>query len=520
MDTFGIRKQGSSDCVATAAYNRGMLRHVSTRSAERLLYLDAWRGILCLAILLFVGGRAVGDTIVLKNGRRILALSVVEDGDKVKYQTAAGELSLPKSIVDHIERGGAMPVADAPGAGAANLEITPPSMEPSGGEAGGGEIERAAVHDGAIDRAYIAKLEGEARSGGRQAGMIAAIGHHAAAMFELSRGDMEHSLADERAALTFAPEEPALLMNVAYLHLRRSEYKQSLEYLERARRSAPDNGEIAKLEGWAYYGMNKVDQAVAEWKRALALHPDAEVQSALDKAQRDKQEEENYKENESAHFALKYSGTAEPALARDVLRTLEMHFSAIESELNFTPPDSIGVVLYTQEAFADITRAPGWVGALNDGRIRVPVQGLTGVNQELSRVLKHELTHSFIQQKTRGHAPTWIQEGLAQWMEGQRSGENAATLAQIYGEGHAASLGRLEGSWMGLPADSARYAYAWALANMEYIVEKDGMGDVERILDRIASGESTQAALKEVLHSDYNDVEQATAEYLRKTYGR
>jgi len=58
------------------------------------------------------------------------------------------------------------------------------------------------------------------------------------------------------------------------LHLRRSEYKQSLDYLERARRVAPENADIAKLAGWAYYGMNKMDQAVAEWKRALALKPD------------------------------------------------------------------------------------------------------------------------------------------------------------------------------------------------------------------------------------------------------
>jgi tetratricopeptide (TPR) repeat protein len=309
-------------------------------------------------------------------------------------------------------------------------------------------------------------------------------------------------------------------MNVAYLHLRRSEYKQSLDYLERARRFAPENADVAKLAGWAYYGMNKMDQAVAEWKRALALRADPEVQAALDKAQRDRREEEGYKENESAHFTLRYSGAAEPALAREVLHTLESHFSAIESELNFTPPDSIGVVLYTQEAFTDITRAPGWVGALNDGRIRVPVQGLTGVTPELSRILKHELTHSFVGQKTRGHAPTWIQEGLAQWMEGKRSGDNADILAQVYKQGHAASLGNLEGSWMGLPGDAAGYAYAWALANMEYIVQTGGMGDVERILDRIASGSSTEAALREVLHSDYNDLMQATAEYLGKTYGR
>jgi tetratricopeptide (TPR) repeat protein len=346
----------------------------------------------------------------------------------------------------------------------------------------------------------------------------------------MSRGDMERALTDERTALTYAPEEPALLMNVAYIHLRRSEYKQALEYLERARRFAPDNADVAKLAGWSYYGLNKMDQAIAEWKRSLTLRPDREVQTALEKALADKQEEESYKENESSHFKLHYSGVAEPALARDVLRTLEMHFSAIESALNYTPPESISVVLYTQDAFSDITRAPGWAGALNDGRIRVPVQGLAAVDQELSRVLKHELTHSFITQKTRSacmagkscqnRAPTWIQEGLAQWMEGQRSGENAAALLQIYNGGHGIPLDHLEGTWIGMNENSAHFAYAWALANIEYIVQVDGMSDIERILDHIGSGMLTEAALREVLHGDYNDLMESTAEYLRKTYSR
>ena len=479
-----------------------------------------YRGPVLALALVVSGAAASADTIVLKNGRRILAFNVVEAGEKIRYETRAGELSLPKSIVDHIEKGGLLPMAAAGSgvANAANLAITPPSMDTAGNN--GGEIERAVIHDGAIDRQYIAKLEGETRSGSPAAGINAAVGHHSAAMFELAHGDMDHALADERTALTYAPEEPVLLMNVAYLHLRRSEYKQSLDFLERARRVAPGNPDVAKLAGWAYYGMNKMEQAVAEWKHSWALRPDAEVQAALDKAQRDKQEEEGYQENESSHFTLRYSGAAEPALARDVLRTLEMHYAAIESELSFTPPDSIGVILYTQQAFADITRAPGWVGALNDGRLRVPVQGLTGVTQDLSRVLKHELTHSFVQQKTHGRAPTWMQEGLAQWMEGRRSGDNAAVLLQIYGDGHASSLGSLEGSWMNFPGDAAAYAYAWALANIEYIVQADGMGDVERMLDRIGSGSSTEAALREVLHSDYNDVMGSTAEFLRKTYAR
>ena len=455
-------------------------------------------------------GRA--DTIVLKNGRRISALSVTEDGDKVRYQTAAGELTLPKSIVDHIERGAAGVMPDSPATTASNLAMAPPAFESDA------EIEKATVHDGAIDRNYLSRTQSEARSGNAAASERAARALHAASQFELAHGDMEHALSDEVSALNYAPENPTILLNVAYLHLKRSEYKASLEYLERARRVAPDDPEVAKLAGWAYYGMVKLDQAIAEWKRALALGPDPQVEAALAKALRDDKEEQNYRENESTHFTLRYDGNAEPELAREILRALEMHFSTIESELNYTPPDSIGVVLYTQQAFSDITRAPGWVGALNDGRIRVPVQGLTSLTPDLSRILKHELTHSFIQQKTHGRAPVWLHEGLAQWVEGQRSRDNAAVLVQVYDEKQAMSLGQMENSWMQLSGPVAGYAYAWALANIEYIVRSGDMGDVERILNRIAEGDSTEGAIQEVLHLNYDDLEKETIGYLRKNY--
>src|SRR5277367_2980146 len=465
--------------------------------------------------MLLAARPVLADKIFLKNGRTIVAYSVVEDGDKIHYETSAGQMTLPRSIVDHVEKGGLMPMTESPAAAAANLNIAPPAMETNANLEG---LDANVVHDGAVDRGYVSKLEDEARSGGAKANERAAMAHHAAAQFEMLHGDLEHALSDEQTALKYAPEQPMLLMNVAYVHLKRSEFKLSLEYLDRARSVAPQNADVYKLTGWAYYGMNKPEQAVSAWKKSMELRPDADTQSALDKAQRDKQEEENYRENESAHFQLKYNGAAEPSLAREVLRTLEGHFSQIESELSYTPPEPIGVILYTQQGFADITRAPGWVGALNDGRIRVPVQGLTGVNAELSRVLKHELTHSFIQQKTRGRAPTWIQEGVAQWMEGKRSDENAAALVQIYDGGEAAPLNHMEGSWMGLPSDVARYAYAWSLANIEYIVESDGMSDVQRILDRISAGRLTEDALKEVLHEDYGDLMRSTDEYLKRSY--
>src|SRR5260221_1809396 len=106
---------------------------------------------LAIGLFLLAGKDTRADTIVLKNGRRIVALSVVVEGDKVRYLTSAGVLALPKSIVDHIEKGGQ--TMASPSAGAANLAITPPSIEPTAANAA---AERGAVRDGGVDRDFLA----------------------------------------------------------------------------------------------------------------------------------------------------------------------------------------------------------------------------------------------------------------------------------------------------------------------------------------------------------------------------
>src|SRR5258706_4583734 len=108
----------------------------------------------CLAVILslLTAEDTRADTIVLKNGRRIDALSVEVQGDKVRYVTAAGELALPKSIVDHIEKGGLAQMPASPGAGAANLAITPPSIETSSANA---SVESGPVHDGAVGPGFF-----------------------------------------------------------------------------------------------------------------------------------------------------------------------------------------------------------------------------------------------------------------------------------------------------------------------------------------------------------------------------
>jgi tetratricopeptide (TPR) repeat protein len=468
-----------------------------------------------LALLLLAASSAAADTIVLKNGRRIVAANVKEEGEHITYETPAGTMSIPKSIVARIDHNefayssAARASAEAP--------ISAPHIDPV---AGYEDVLSSTIHGDSIDFGYIARLESDARSGSAVAIEKIAAAHYAAAQFLAAKGDTGSAIDHYRQALVFAPKNVGLLLNLAVLYLNTNQPTAALDPLERARRVEPNSADAAKLTGWAYRDSNKMDQAIAEWTRAEKLRRDPDVERALEKASRDKAEEESYRQGETLHFALKYSGTATPELARAILRVLEDDFRDLESQLDYTPREQISVILYTEDAFADITRAPGWVGALNDGRIRVPVRGLAGMSSDLARVLKHELTHSFVGQKSRGRAPTWLQEGIAQWMEGRRSGGNAAALVETAGQGQTLRLELLEDPWMGLSGGQAAFAYAYALAAVESIIQSGGVSDISRLLDRISAAPSTEAALRETLHSDYSDLDQQTIAYLRKEYVR
>ena len=83
-----------------------------------------------------------------------------DDGEHVSYQTPAGEMSLPKSIVERIDRDGFIYSTGA--RGVFDLPVSAPRVDPVVGYE---DIAQHAVHNNAIDFAYIASLETDARSG-------------------------------------------------------------------------------------------------------------------------------------------------------------------------------------------------------------------------------------------------------------------------------------------------------------------------------------------------------------------
>ncbi len=115
--------------------------------------------VLCLALAF--SGIVSADTIYLKNGRKITAAHVVEENGQVSYETSAGRLSFPLSIVDRVVHDNSAPISTAgtPADRAANLPIAPPdafALLPKDAAAS------AAVRDGSIDSDLLSKIESEA----------------------------------------------------------------------------------------------------------------------------------------------------------------------------------------------------------------------------------------------------------------------------------------------------------------------------------------------------------------------
>ena len=72
---------------------------------------------------------------------------------------------------------------------------------------------------------------------------------------------------------------------------------------------------------------------------------------------------------------------------------------------------------------------------------------------------------------------------------------------------------------MKLSGGTAYIAYAESLAAVTFISDSYGLSDVQRILERISQGNSTEAALRATIHSDYGQLESEIGKYLTSKYG-
>jgi tetratricopeptide (TPR) repeat protein len=443
------------------------------------------------------------DTIHLKNGRKIVADSVHPHGDRLEYEVGDDTYAIPRSSVERIDTGG----SPASAASSAKMELPQPQIDANSRISG---------------TTFVGPWTPEALEQVENTHDPLAIASALlyAAREEQRKGKLNDAREHLERALALFPNDPTLLEHYVSVLLQSDRVSVAVSFAQQACREAPDSAEAHALLGAAYYKANRNKDAVAEWKKSLELKDDSTISGYLARAEREVSSETNYREEESSHFSLRYEGKqSSDAFRRQLLDTLEHHYNDLVSEIGILPRNTIAVVLYTNQAFFDVTHAPAWTAALNDGKLRMPVEGMESVTPELSRVLKHELAHSFVNQAARGKCPVWLNEGIAQMVEPQSAERYKRGLARLFKEGQAAPLASLNGTFMHFSDQQAAIAYAESLALTEYIRDTYGVSAVTTTLQRLNEGQNIDEALRSAIHSNEQQLQQEFAEKLIRDTG-
>ena len=474
----------------------------------------------CGFLVLLVAGLlslASADVIHLKNGDIIYADESKESGNHIEYQKGDDTYTIPKSLVQNVEKGGASQVSPSAGSSAGASAAADMQMPADMASAPGAGQEQALgqiISNGQVNRDALRELElrGNARA--------TAVAYYIAGKQEFQSGDYNSAKRDFESALRNDAQNPAILNFYAALLVKTGNPQEALLYAEHAVQLAPDSPDAYAVLGYAQFATDHGREAIESWKKSIALRPDASIRQLIARAQREGSVENNYSERDTGHFILRYEGEHSSQTLRDqILATLESAYQDLSREFGSEPRASIEVVLYTNQDYFDVTRAPSWTGALNDGKIRIPLRGMNNVNSDLARVLRHELTHSFVNQATQGRCPQWLNEGIAQMLEPRSLGSLGAPLAQLFKAEREVPLNGLESGFNSFSTSQAVLAYAESLATVTYIRDQYGMSDVIRILERLNQGESIEAALRSTIHCDYRELQEETGAALARQYG-
>ena len=191
------------------------------------------------------------------------------------------------------------------------------------------------------------------------------------------------------------------------------------------------------------------DRKEALWKLERSVEisltlgvPDqrADLVRLLESWHREFEVEGDFWQDNSQHFELSYDATHEDLANgfQDVIDLLENAYADLRDFFGIDPvfdsAESFRVVLYRRSNFDAVTGLDEWAGGAFDGSIRVPVSDLEKELAGLDPLLRHELVHAFVQHIGGRSVPGWFNEGLAQWLSGERESVLLRANALFAGE--------------------------------------------------------------------------------------
>lgn len=177
-------------------------------------------------------------------------------------------------------------------------------------------------------------------------------------------------------------------------------------------------------------------------------------------------------------------------VADDLVSTLNKTHEEYTSRFASIPAFSTSIRLMDEHSFYELTGAPAWTNAMFiRGQIVIPISTTQPIDLEnLHRSVKHEYTHAIISALSGGRAPGWLDEGLAQLMEGDEHPALRASLKSWLQVNDPVPLSLLQGGFTKLSTPMVPPAYAQSLLASKAIVDTYGFSKIGIYLEALRKG--------------------------------
>ena len=347
---------------------------------------------------------------------------------------------------------------------------------------------------------------------------------HQAAANELAKGtangrqDYAAAAKHLEQAIGVDPKNPGPLVQLGAYYLRLKMIPDAIFRLEEAVELKPGNIDAHELLGQAYYEDNDLPAARAQWDYVLEMAPDRDyLRNQYEKAFREESVEYDFHRTGTRHFRMSYPRGMSRSLQTRILTILERAYMDIGRKFGGVyPPGQVQVIVSTAEQFAEATQLEAHVGALYDGKMRIPLTDATGndlTQEELKRRLIHEYVHVVVRFIGGDKVPWWLNEGLAETFSRDLEDHDLQVLERAYAEDLAFSLRDLEASQLNnLSPEVLKLAYIQSHATTNLLWSRFGQVRLAQFLSDLSVGVPTEEALRRTYRRTYLALEQEVAQ--------
>ena len=173
----------------------------------------------------------------------------------------------------------------------------------------------------------------------------------------------------------------------------------------------------------------------------------------------------------------------------------------VEQFFNYVRKEPIFLHLTPKYKYVRDIKAPGWAGALfTANAIIVPV-GSDSIKElqntpKIQQVLRHEYVHALVYELSGGQCAVWLDEGLAQMLEGNSNSKLAVSLKAWLRDNNSIPLNQLDNGFINLDKQHAPIVYAQSLYATKFLISKYGMTKVVAFLQNLKHGIHQTSAFK------------------------